>query len=117
MPIIRREPKVNVEKQQEALKNLEIRLGNKKIMEEYIFQVEGEYETDEGPAMLAFAELKNGSYAIYAPKYLSEKQLVVFEFLLREVDEKDQLLVFSQRDYEAVKKYSYGKNVNVKILR
>lgn len=117
MPIIKRVPESNGEKQQEALKNLEIRLTNKKIEEEYIFEVAGEYQTDEGPAMLAVAKLKNGAYAVYAPKYLVEEQLVVFKFLLRDIEVSNYLFVFSKRDYEAVKRYCYGKEVNVKILR
>lgn len=116
MAMVSTTSKKHVDKQQEAFKILESGLDKKKIEEEYIFELDNRYSTDAGAAMVAIAKLKDDTYALYAPEYLNEKQLVVFEFLLRNADENDHILVFSQRDYDAVKKYTYDKEVDVKIL-
>lgn len=81
----------------------------------FIYQVYPDYKTEDGPAMLAIADFDGYGYAIYAPDYLTDEQLVVFEFLLRDVDNNDKFVVFSQRTYDAVKKYSHGKLVSVKL--
>lgn len=81
----------------------------------WLYSICGEYSTEEGQAMLAIAEYEKNTYAIYAPEYLTEKQFVVIEFLLREVEPEDKIVVFSQETYNALGKYSYGKPMNVQL--
>ena len=121
MPFTSFTTKKHIESQYDAIKKLEEKCESCKLFRDktaesiYIFSVKGDYETDDGPAMLSIAIYPHNTYAIYAPEYLTDKQLVAFEFLLREVEPKDKIIVFSQRSYDAVKKYSYDKPVNVEL--
>ena len=54
-------------------------------------------------------------YAMLTPEDLTEKELVVFEFVLQDVEPDAEIIVFSRRDYSAVKKYLCGKK-NVVLL-
>ena len=116
MPFVSTTPKKRVKTYQDAFNRLESLISHllgKEPEEEYIYELDSRYSTDDGPAMLAVAIIGD-SHAVYAPKYLTEEQLVIFEFFLRKADSNDHLIVFSQRDYEAVKKYLRGKEVDVK---
>ena len=46
-------------------------------------------------------------YAMLTPEALTEEDLVIFEFVFRETDPEDEIVVFSKRDYHAAKKYLY----------
>ncbi len=116
MPMINYFSKEEIDQKQKTLRKLETRLGNRKINEEYIFELTHDYETEEGTAMLAIAELNNGIYVLCTPDYLKEEQLIVFKFFLWVVEPGDSVWVFSEREYDAVKKYC-NEEVNVKILR
>ena len=83
--------------------------------ETYTYSVCREYVTDEGPAMVAIAKYGEDTYAIYAPDYLTERQLVVLEFILRDIKSEDKIVVFSQKCFNALGKYSYGKQLNVRL--
>ena len=118
MPLIATISKKEVERQKKTLEILELNLGElcNKIKIEYIFQLTNYYATNDGPAMLAVAILEDGRYVVYGPEYLTKKQLIIFEFLLQDVDFDDNILVISQRDYDAIKKYLFGRNVNVQLI-
>lgn len=116
MSLVSITPKKYVKIYQDAFERLESLITNllsKEPEEEYIYELDSRHSADGGPAMLAVAIIGD-SHAVYAPKYLTEEQLVIFEHFLREADSNDHLIVFSQRDYEAVKKYLRGKEVDVK---
>jgi len=121
MPLISTTSKKQIENQYNAIAKLQEKCESCKCFRGkvaksiFIYEVCTEYQTSDGPAMLAVADYGNNNYAIYTPDYLTDEQLVVFEFLLRDVDKNDKLVVFSQRSYEAVKKYSYSKSVNVRL--
>lgn len=121
MPLISTTPKKQIETQYNAIANLQKKCESCKLFRGkvaasiFIYSVCSDYTTEDGPAMLAIADFGNNEYAIYAPRYLTDEQLVVFGFVLRDVNDTDQIVVFSQKSYDAVKKYSYGKPVNVKL--
>jgi len=54
-------------------------------------------------------------YAMCTPEDLTEKELVVFEFILRDADPDEEIVVFTKRDYHAVKKYMYGNKNKVTL--
>jgi hypothetical protein len=54
-------------------------------------------------------------YAMLTPEDLTEKELMVFEFVLRDVDLDEEIVVFTKREYDAVKKYLYGKKIKVTL--
>ena len=68
------------------------------------------------PAMIAIAQyIPKGIMAIYEPKWLTKKQMVVLDFFVRDdVEPTDKVIVFSQRTYDAIKSYS-SKPVNVQL--
>lgn len=59
--------------------------------------------------MVAIAAYGEHIYAIYAPEYLTQEQYVVFEFLMRDVEPQDKLVVFSKESYDAIMKNNYSK--------
>ena len=119
MPFVSTTTKKRVQVYQYAFVRLETviapLLDGKEPDSEFIYELDSRYSTDDGPAMIAVARIGD-RHALYAPEYLTEKQLVIFEFFLRDADSNDHLVVFSQRDYDAVKKYLYGKDVDVKTI-
>lgn len=121
MPLISTTLKKQIETQYNAISKLQEKCEScdqfrgKVAKSIYIYEVCTDYRTSDGPAMLAIADYGDNNYAIHTPDYLTDEQLTVFEFLLRDVDNNDKLVVFSQRSYDAVKKYSYGKLVSVKL--
>ena len=120
MPLVSTTSQKQIEAEYNAIKKLQEKCKSCKAFRgkvaksTFIYLVHG-YKTDDGPAMLAIANYEDNNHAIYTPAYLTEEQLVIFEFLLRDVDKNDKITVFSRRSYDAVKKYSYGKPVNVKL--
>ena len=54
-------------------------------------------------------------YAMLTPEDLTEKELVVFEFILRDADPDEEIVVFTKREYNAVKKYLYDKKNKVTL--
>lgn len=116
MPMVSMTSKKYIKIYQTALEYLEQEMKGKELDAEYIYELDGSYATDDGPAFIAVALIDDTHAALYAPEYLTEEQLAVFEIFLRTADSNDHFLVFSQRDYDAVQKYLYGKKVDVKIL-
>ena len=91
-------------------------LNGKEPDDEYIFEFQdSSYSTDDDPAMVAMAYIGN-VYAICTPDYLTDEQLAIFEEILWDVESDNHIVVFSQRDYDAVKKYLCGKEVDVKMI-
>ena len=120
MPFIAKTSKEEIELQSTIIAKLEEKCAScTKLLEESVdsiwtYSVVVGYRTDDGPAIVAIAKYGN-IYAIYEPEYLTEEQLVVYEFLIRDVESKDRLIVFSKRGYDAIKKYDYNKRVNVEL--
>lgn len=74
----------------------------------------------DSPATIAVAEYHTcKTYAVYSSDELTKDLLSVFEFFLRDVKQHaepgEQIVVFSQKDYDAVVKYLYGAPINVKL--
>lgn len=121
MPIISYTSKKDVERHYETISKLKEKckacelLRGKIPVSMYIYEVCKDHVTNDGPAMLAIAPYGDSTYAIYAPEYLTDEQFVVFEFLLRDAEPNDVLIVFSKESYDAVQKYSYGKPLNVQL--
>ncbi len=115
MPLISITPKKNVELLHNTILELQQKcescdlLREKTVKEIFTYAVSNDYVTDDGPAMVAIASYDNNIYAIHAPEYLTDKQFVVFEFLLCNIEPQDEIIVFSQSAYIAVKKYTNGK--------
>lgn len=118
MPLVSTTKRETVEKQYKLLSALEAEcvacreLSGEKPDLEYIYE---EYDMDKVPktACIAVAQYNaSNTYAVYAPADLPESHLSIFELFLREVKEYaeagDRIIVFSQRDYDAIIKYSYG---------
>ena len=115
MPIISTVTQKQVKAQHEAMEKLlwkceESNLFKKSVEQVWCYYVCGDYVTDDGPAMVAIAKFGN-VYAMRTPEYLTEKQLVVFEFVLRDAEPQDEIVVFSKKDYDAVMKYKYNKEI------
>jgi len=129
MPIVSSISKQEVEAQHDAISKLQEKcklhgvFRGKEVKKIFIYKicVDANWRnsrTEDGPAMAAVATFDdNGNkYAIYAPEYLNESQKnSIFELLLRNVEKKDKIAVFSKDSYEVVKKYCYDKPVNVKL--
>lgn len=122
MPLISTVSKERVEVQYKAMEKLLWKceecscLKGKTAEEVWCYWVCSDYSTEDGPAMVAIAKFGN-VYAMRTPDYLTEKQLVVFEFVLRDAAPQDEVVVFSQRDYDAVQKYKYSKKNKVRLCK
>jgi len=114
-------PKKHIENQYDAILKLQEKCQSCKSLQSkvaeniLIYSVRESYTTEDGPAMLAIAHLGNDEYAIYAPDYLTDEQLIVFERLMNGANDTDKFVVFSKRSYDAMKKYSYGRPINVEL--
>jgi hypothetical protein len=119
MPIVSTTTKKRVNFYQDAFNRLDSLiaplLNGKEAENEFIYELDYRYFTEDGPAMIAVAQIGN-SLALYAPEYLNENQLVIFEFFLRAADSKNELIVFSQKDYDTIQRYLYGKEVDIKTF-
>lgn len=121
MPFISRASKKHVETQYNALAKLQEKCEACKVFqgqtakEIYTYEVCGDYSTEDGPAMVAIAKYGNDTYAIHAPEYLAKEQYVVIEFVLRDINPSEKIVVFSLETYNALGKYSYGKPINVQL--
>lgn len=85
------------------------------IEKEYIFELDEKYSTENGPAFIAIAKIDN-TFVLYAPDYLTAKQMIVFDFHLSGVNENINICVLSKRDYDAVKRCVLGTMVDVKLI-
>ena len=54
-------------------------------------------------------------YAMLTPEDLNEKEMIVFDFVLQEIEPEEEIVVFTQRDYDAVKKYLRDKKNKVTL--
>ena len=80
----------------------------------YIFSIDEKwYNSPKGPAMLAVAEYTD-KLAVHMPKYLNERQELIFESFLEGAScSNDKIVVFSNEVFENMKKYSYGRKLNI----
>lgn len=122
MPIISHTPKKLVEAKHDAIVKLQEKCNSCKLLYKrevkdiFIYSVCRDYSTDDGPAMVAIAQYDEDTYAIYAPEYLTQEQYVVFEFLMRDVEPQDKLVVFSKESYDVIMKNNYSKKpINVQM--
>lgn len=72
-----------------------------------------DYSTEDGPAILAFAQYGN-TCAIYTPQYLKGEQWLILECFLDYIEEDDELIVFSKEVFERLREYRWRK-LNVKL--
>ncbi len=120
MPIIGTISKKNIEAEYNTIKELQekcesCKLFKKKTADDvFIYTVHSDYITKDGYAMVAIARYGD-TYAIHPPKYLTGEQWCVLEFLLRNVEPKEKLVVFSQETFENLEKYSYGRQLDVQL--
>ena len=121
MPMISVVPKKVVDLQHNAIINLHEQCARFKLFDGkepddiYTYSVSDSYKTSDGPAMVAIAQYGD-TYVIYAPAYLSDKQFVIFSYILREMEPHEKIIVFSQKSYDAVKERShFGQPVNVEL--
>lgn len=102
-----------------ALKTLEQKIanyyGDVEVKDERIFKLIDYNHNGYHAPIVALATIGDET-ALYSPEWLTEKDLVIYSYLLRDADSDDHIVVFSQKDYDAVKQYLYGKEVDVKLL-
>lgn len=120
MPMVSTTSKKHFDRYKNLFEILEIQIApllkGKEPEREFIYELhDSNYSTDDGPAMIAIAKIGD-LHAMCIPDYLTDEQLVIFEFVLRDADSNDHIVVFSQRDYDAANKYLYGKKVDVKMM-
>lgn len=121
MPFILNSSKKHIEAKYNLLVKLEEKCKNCKLLsrraakDAYIYSISGDYAIEDGPAMVAIAEYDNNIYAIYAPEYLIEEQFLVIEFLVRDIELTDKIIVFQNKILEVINERSYGKPINVQL--
>ena len=124
MPLISRVPRELLKRQMELLEKLEAKcadceeLKGVKPDQECIQFVHDRHYA--GPTMIAYAQYTEcKTYAVYMPDELSEERLgdcYYFLDLVTKYAEKDeQIIVFSQRDYDAMMRNNYSSPINVKL--
>lgn len=123
MPSIITANQKEIKLQQKAMEELmskceENNLFKGKPAEEVLcyYYVLGYNYTDDGAPIVAIAKFEN-VYAMRAPECLTEEQLEVFKFALQDVQPQNEIVVFSQRDYDAVMKYKYNKAIKVTLCK
>ena len=120
MPILTVTPKKVVELQHDALEKLNkrclscYRLRNQTADTIFVYSISMDYESPDGQAMLAIAKYDNNTYAIHPADYLTDEQYEIFSFFLRDIEDGATFVVFSQKSFDAIKKYSYDKK-NIKV--
>ena len=120
MPLVSIIPKEEICKQHELIGMLMIKcksckfFARRKAEQTWIYAVANpihpQYDT-----MVAISKYGE-KYAILAPEDLTEKELIVFDYLMNEIGHNDEIVVFSQRDYDAVKKYLRDKKNKVMLF-
>lgn len=117
-------PKEHVEIQYKLLKALEEKCSACKLFDGFTPDYGYIYRefTTPSDCKVAIVYVKYNScrtYAVYSPETLTGKDLAIFKsFLYKEIkyaEPDEQIVVFSQKDYDAIMKYNYGKPINVKL--
>jgi len=54
-------------------------------------------------------------YAMLTPEDLTEEEMIVFAYVLDDAEPDEEIVVFTQRDYDAVKKYLRDKKNKVTL--
>ena len=120
MPIVSTVSKQQVEVQYNTMEKLMQQcetcniLKSKTAEEVVCYYICSDYNTEDGPAMVAIASFGN-IHAMMTPDYVTEKQLVVFEFVLRNLEPHEEIVVFSKKDYDAVKYYKRQRKNKVRF--
>ena len=121
MPMITITLKERIELQYSVISRLEEKCSSCELLREKVAKQTCTYEAyrnhtnDKDTVMIAIATYEDNIYAIYVPEHFNEKQMRVFEFLLRDIEPENTVIVFTEESYNAVKKYSCGKPINVKL--
>lgn len=116
-------PKELIESQYAAIEKLQEEcesckwLRGKIAEKTYIYAAEKTQVASCKPAMLAIAKYEDNTYAVYAPNNLARSQFYIFFSLLQDLNENDNVIVFSRSVYDAIKSRSrkYGKPLKVKL--
>ena len=92
------------------------RLAAIKPTYEAIYFISLEYETSDGPAMLATAYLGRKRYAIHVPSYIKGDQWKIIEHFLENTVDGVTYIVFSDEVFEKTKQ-ALPKGVRVKVVK
>ena len=118
MPIIGTIPKKDIDSKYETIQELLKKCESCEMFkgktpdQVVIYTIYQEYTTE---AMIAIAKYGN-VYAIHPAKYLQDKQWKVLKFLLNDMDDYDEVAVFSMEIEQRVKKLiNYGKALKVHL--
>lgn len=109
MPIIGTIPKKDIDSKYETIQELLEKCESCEMFkgqtpsQVVIYTIYKEYTTKDGEAMIAIAKYGN-TYAIHPAKYLQGKQWKVLSFLLNDMEDYNEVAVFS----EELKKKSAG---------
>lgn len=57
------------------------------------------------------------TYAIYSPEYLNWDEMMIFSVALNDIDLHEEIVVFTQRDYDAANKYLRGRKNKIILYR
>lgn len=79
--------------------------------EEFIYNIYGHGMCGTDNTKAAIARYGN-IHAVMTPKDLTDEQMVVFEFIIRDMTGDDEVLVFTDRDFEFAKKYAYSTHAH-----
>ena len=121
MPMVGFVPKEDIEAEYNTIKELQEKCESCKLFKGkkpddfFIYKIFGEYATEDGQAMVAIARYGK-TVAIYPPKYLTGKQWGVLNLFMKELEPDDSLVVFSQETFENLGRYSYGRQLNVRLF-
>lgn len=82
-----------------------------------IYTIASDYQTEKGPAMIAFAGTSDTTI-IHLPEYLDEEQVeVVLEIFSRELKNKnEQIKTFTKREFDLVKSSPYYNEFSVELV-
>ena len=90
-------------------------LKRERVQKMYVFSVLGEEGkvTKQDDLMMAVAEYNNDTFAIYPAEYLDESDFHIIQYFLDFFKRIKTIIVFDQVTYNAVIKYSRGRNLSI----
>ena len=109
--------KVQYDAMQELKDELK-RSGLPKPDEIFIYQATDfhhQYLTSKGPTIIVAAKFKN-EIAIKSVSYLTDSQLEIFSFFFEDTGLYENIIVFSEKDYNAIKKCLHNSKVKIKLI-
>ena len=121
MPMITVTGKARIELQHNLISGLDEKckscelLRGKIAQRSYTYEVYRNYTNVEDTFIIAIAAYGGGIYAMYALEEVAEKKMRFLEYFLKDLEPEDVIIVFSEKIFKAVKKYSYGRPINVEL--